>query len=142
MSARKKTMSPTTTMAHADDNATVMDSMDTVSVTNGGTTAGKDAAEKSASSHRTVSWSPENEDILVEWCDIAQCYKRLHMRANQGFSTMHAWFTIPTIVLSTISGTASFAQASLPANLLVLAPMVIGSLNIFIGILTTIQQYL
>lgn len=128
---------------NVDDNGTVMDSTDTASVGNGGgANTTKDAGEKAASSHRTITWSPENEEILVEWCDIAQCYKWLHMRANQGFSTMHAWFTIPAIVLSTISGTASFAQASLPANLQLYAPMAIGSLNIFIGILTTIQQYL
>jgi hypothetical protein len=89
-----------------------------------------------------VEWSPENEKIVVEWCDIAQCYKWLHTRAHQKFSYMHAWFTIPAIILSTISGTASFAQGSLPLSMQTLAPMVIGSVNIFIGILTTIQQYL
>ena len=89
-----------------------------------------------------VEWSPENEKILVEWCDIAKCYKWLHTRAHQNFSHMHAWFTIPAIILSTISGTASFAQGSLPVSMQTYAPMVIGSVNIFIGILTTIQQYL
>jgi len=44
--------------------------------------------------------------------------------------------------MSTISGTASFAQGSLPVSMQTYAPMVIGSVNIFIGILTTIQQYL
>ena len=89
-----------------------------------------------------VEWSPENEKIVVEWCDIAQCYKWLHTRAHQSFSYMHAWFTIPAIILSTISGTASFAQGSLPVSMQTMAPMVIGSVNIFIGILTTLQQYL
>jgi len=89
-----------------------------------------------------IEWSPENELIMVEWCDIAQCYKWLNSRAHKGYSYMHAWFTIPAITLSTISGTASFAQASLPVKYQTFAPMVIGALNIFIGILTTIQQYL
>jgi hypothetical protein len=89
-----------------------------------------------------VEWSNENEKILVEWCDIAKCYKWLHTRAHQNFSKKHAWFTIPAIILSTISGTASFAQGSLPVSMQMYAPMVIGSVNIFIGILTTIQQYL
>jgi hypothetical protein len=90
----------------------------------------------------SVAWSPTNEKIVVEWCDIAKCYKWLHYRAHQKFSVLHAWFTIPAIILSTISGTASFAQGSLPLSLQFYAPMVIGSVNIFIGILTTIQQYL
>lgn len=91
---------------------------------------------------KPVDWSPENEKIVVEWCDIAKCYKWLHTRAHQKYSYLHAWFTIPAIIFSTISGTASFAQTSLPASTQTFAPMVIGSVNILIGILTTIQQYL
>ena len=91
---------------------------------------------------KTVEWSPENEMIMVEWCDIAQCYKWLNARAHAKYSYMHAWYTIPAITLSTISGTASFAQASLPLSYQQFAPMVIGTINILIGILTTIQQYL
>lgn len=87
-------------------------------------------------------WTEENEMIMVEWCDIAQCYKWLNARAHSKYSYMHAWFTIPAIVLSTISGTASFAQTSLPLQYQTYSPMAIGTINIFIGILTTIQQYL
>lgn len=90
----------------------------------------------------TIEWSKENEMIMVEWCDIAQCYKWLSTKAHAKYSMMHAWMTIPAITLSTISGTASFAQASLPIQYQTFAPMVIGTINIFIGILTTIQQYL
>jgi len=89
-----------------------------------------------------IEWSPENEMIMVEWCDVAQCYKWMNARSHSRYSTLHAWFTIPAITLSTISGTASFAQASLPVNFQSFSPMVIGALNIFIGILTTVQQYL
>ena len=89
-----------------------------------------------------VHWSDENEKILVEWCDVAQCYKWLNARSHARLSYMHAWFTIPAIVLSTISGTASFAQTSLPIAYQVYSPMAIGGINIFIGILTTVGQYL
>lgn len=89
-----------------------------------------------------IEWSIENEDILVEWCDVAQCYRWLHMRSNRKYNRMHMYFTIPTITLSTITGTASFAQASLPQDYQAWASMAIGAINIFIGIITTIQQYL
>lgn len=89
-----------------------------------------------------IEWSPENEAIMVEWCDVAQCYKWLNLRAHGKYSRLHAWFTIPAITLSTFTGTASFAQTSLPPAYQGYAPMVIGSINIMIGILTTIQQYL
>jgi hypothetical protein len=89
-----------------------------------------------------MEWSKENELIMVEWCDIAQCYKWLNSRSHMKYSYMNAWFTIPAIVLSTITGTASFAQSSIPIAYQTYAPMAIGSINICIGILTTIQQYL
>lgn len=89
-----------------------------------------------------LEWSPENENILVEWCDYAQCYKWLNSRAHAKYSKWHAWFTIPAIIFSTISGTASFAQGSLPLEYQSFSPMIIGSINIIVGILTTIQQYL
>lgn len=89
-----------------------------------------------------VEWSPENELIMVEWCDKAQCYKWLNTRAHNKYSYLHAWFTIPAIILSTISGTASFAQSNIPLAYQSYAPLLIGTINIFIGILTTIQQYL
>jgi len=89
-----------------------------------------------------IKWSPENELIMVEWCDIAQCYKWLHTRCHKKLAALHAWFTIPAIALSTISGTASFAQTSLPLDAQPYAPMAIGTINILIGISTTIQQYL
>jgi len=100
------------------------------------------ASLSGGSKPKHIEWSPENEMIMVEWCDVAQCYKWLNTRSHIRYSYMHAWFTIPAITLSTISGTASFAQASLPVSIQTYAPAVIGSINIFIGILTTVQQYL
>ena len=89
-----------------------------------------------------IEWSPDNEKILVEWCDVAQCYKWLNLRSHTKYSYLHAWFTIPAIILSTISGTASFAQATLPESVKPIAPAAIGSINIIVGILATVQQYL
>jgi hypothetical protein len=101
-----------------------------------------DAGSSNATNTKPLEWTPENEYIMIEWCDVAQCYKWLNTRAHQKYSQQHAWFTIPTIVLSTVTGTASFAQTSLPLNYQPYAPMVIGTINICIGVLTTIQQYL
>ena len=109
------------------------------------TTNNKDDFSEDSNSNtttKTVEWSIENEEILVEWCDIAQCYKWLNTRAHNRFSFLHAWFTIPTIILSTITGTASFGQNTLPEDIRIYSPLIIGTVNIFIGILTTIQQYL
>lgn len=110
--------------------------------TSNGAVDSKSMTGNSESNIMQVEWSPDNETILVEWCDVAQCYKWLNYRCHAKLSSMHAWFTIPAIVLSTISGTASFAQESFPVSVRSYASSIIGSINIFIGILTTIQQYL
>ena len=91
---------------------------------------------------KKIEWSVENEKILVEWCDVAQCYKWLNMKAHNAYSYLNAWFTIPAIILSTISGTASFAQESIPENYKSMAILLVGTVNIGVGILTTIQQFL
>jgi hypothetical protein len=91
---------------------------------------------------KPVRWSPENEEILVEWCDVAKVYKWLNVKSHAKYRMLSARFTLPAITLSTITGTASFAQSSLPLSIQAYAPAVIGSINIFIGILTTVQQYL
>jgi len=44
--------------------------------------------------------------------------------------------------MSTITGTANFAQDKFPPNYRVLAQMLIGAINIIAGIMTTIQQFL
>jgi hypothetical protein len=91
---------------------------------------------------KNIEWSIENELMLVEWCDIAQCYRWLNQRSHRAYSIYHAWFTIPTITLSTITGTASFAQSTLPIDYQGYAQIAIGTTNILIGVLNTIQQYL
>lgn len=85
-----------------------------------------------------MAWSIENEEILVEWCDYAQCYRWLNYRAEQYYSFLHGFFTITTILLSTLSGAASFAQASYPVTYV---PFIVGSANIFVGMINTLQQY-
>jgi hypothetical protein len=100
----------------------------------------KDSNKMNNPKGKKIEWSPENELIMVEWCDVAQCYKWLNSRSHAKYAYLHAWFTIPAIIFSTISGTASFAQESFPDSIKAYAPSVIGSINITIGILTTIHQ--
>jgi hypothetical protein len=91
--------------------------------------------------HKKISWNKENENIMIEWCDIAKCYHWMHMRSNAKYAKYNMWFTIPSIVLSTISGTASFAQGSMTGMAREYAPMAIGTVNITVGIINTIQQF-
>lgn len=91
---------------------------------------------------RHVEWTVENEMILVEWCDVAQCYKWLNFQSYLRYSTKQAWFTIPVIVMSTITGTISFAQSSFTPTQQFYVQFGVGTINIFLGILSTVSQYL
>ncbi len=92
--------------------------------------------------HKQLEWTPEHESILIEWADKAMCYRWLHSKANAMYSTLNAWYTIPVIVISTITGTANFAQERVPVNYQNYFVMLVGGFNILAGIITTIQQFL
>ena len=87
-------------------------------------------------------WSVEHEHILAEWADKAMCYRWLHTRSNSLYSNLNAWYTIPCIIISTLAGTANFAQARVPVEYQALFTMVVGGINILGGIISTIQQFL
>ena len=89
-----------------------------------------------------IEWTPEHEQILIEWADKAMCYRWLHSKANAMFSSLNTWYTIPVIVISTLTGTANFAQERVPIQYQNLFVMVVGGFNILAGIITTIQQFL
>ena len=89
-----------------------------------------------------IEWTTEHEQILVEWADKAMCYRWLHTKSHTMFSSLNAWYTIPVIVISTLTGTANFAQERVPINYQNYFAMIVGAFNILAGIITTIQQFL
>ncbi len=89
-----------------------------------------------------IEWTPEHEQILIEWADKAMCYRWLHGKANAMYSTLNAWYTIPVIVISTLTGTANFAQERVPLEYQNYFVMIVGGFNILAGIITTVQQFL
>jgi len=100
------------------------------------------SANTDTMSFKEQEWKGEHETILVEWADKAMCYRWLHGKSHQEYSKTNAWYTIPVIIMSTLTGTANFAQDRFPENIKPMAQMGIGAVNIFAGILTTIAQFL
>jgi hypothetical protein len=66
----------------------------------------------------------------------------MHHRAFLLFKKMSLRFNLPVIVLSTITGTANFAQSTLPESIRPAAPSIIGGLNLIAGLIATIMQFL
>ncbi len=92
--------------------------------------------------HYGSVWTSAHEEILSEWADKANCYKWLHMKSAAKYKWLHNLYTIPVIVMSTLTGTANFAQEKLPEKYIFYAPIIIGCVNIIAGIITTVQQFL
>jgi hypothetical protein len=91
--------------------------------------------------HITV-WTNGHEKILIDWADKAMCYRWLHARSHQRFAKVNTYFTIPVIIMSTLTGTANFAQDRVPEQYRGYYSMGVGFVNILAGIITTIQQFL
>lgn len=87
-------------------------------------------------------WKAEEETIIQQWADKAQCYQWMHARCREIYQTKNAWFTIPVIIISTITGTANFAQDRFGDNIKEYVVMSIGTMSIIAGIITTIYQFL
>ena len=87
-------------------------------------------------------WHAQQEDILKEWSEQAGCYRWMHERAYQVYKKQNMRFSIPVIVISTITGTANFAQSGFPESIKGCAPLIIGTLNLAAGLITTIAQFL
>lgn len=92
--------------------------------------------------HRRDSWNEQHENILRQWGESAGCYRYMHHRAFIMYKKLSMRFTLPVIVLSTLTGTANFAQEQFPESIRSMVPSVIGGLNLIAGLVATIMQFL
>lgn len=87
-------------------------------------------------------WHPQQEKILKSWGEAAACYRYMHYQAYCSFKNLSMKFTIPLIIVSTVTGTANFAQETFPPSVQPFVPSAIGGLNLITAIATTIMQFL
>lgn len=93
-------------------------------------------------SENSKRWHTQQEKILKTWGEQAACYRYMHFKAYQKYKKLSMRFTLPIIIISTVTGTANFAQETFPNSWKSLAPVVIGGLNLTAAILTTTLQFL
>jgi hypothetical protein len=89
-----------------------------------------------------ILWSEDHEGLLVEWADKGLCYRWLHTKSNLVYYRLNLWYSIPVIIMSTVTGTANFAFQSYPKEVQDIASNIIGGINLLAGIITTVAQYL
>ena len=87
-------------------------------------------------------WHEQQELILKRWSEIGSSYRYLHDKSFKKFNKQNMWFALPVIVISTITGTANFAQGSFPSAWQEYVPLIIGFFNLSAGLITTVSQFL
>ena len=87
-------------------------------------------------------WNSQQEKILKSWGEASACYRYMNHRAYILYKNKSMNYTLPIIVISTITGTANFAQQTFPESIRHMVPVGIGAFNIVAAIMTTIMQFL
>jgi len=89
-----------------------------------------------------LAWNDQTETLLRSWSDISSCYNWMHDKSFRKYQKKNFKFSLPVIILSTLTGTLNLAlQGYVPADYITYAQAGIGGVNIFTGILTTLQNY-
>ncbi len=87
-------------------------------------------------------WTTQIEELLRRWGDISACYKWLHDESFRMYKQSNYWYSIPIILLSTIAGGLNLSLTGyVPSEYLSISQAGIGALNIFTGVLTTLQNF-
>jgi hypothetical protein len=89
-------------------------------------------------------WSAEQEVLLAKWSDFAACYRWLHDRTEKQLSNSNNCITIPVIILSTITGSASVGLSGLVGDdpsTQKYAQISIGMVSLITAIMTTLGNF-
>ena len=98
--------------------------------------------EKKKAKARPKIWHKQQELILKKWSEVGSSYRFMHDRSYMKYEKKNLRFALPVIVISTVTGTANFAQGSFPQEWSVYVPLIIGFFNLLAGLITTIAQFL
>ena len=99
--------------------------------------------EKKETLEELSLWTDEAEQLLKDWSEKAGCYRWLHDKSEKKYRVRYYLFSIPVIVLSTLTGTANFGMSSyIKEEQENTAKAIVGGLNLFAGLLSTLQTFL
>jgi hypothetical protein len=90
-------------------------------------------------------WSKEQDQLMADWSDIAGCYRWMHDKAEKIYTIKNMRMTIPVIILSTLTGTASVGISSIAGGNQEIQKYLnfgIGGVSLIAAILTTLNNFL
>lgn len=101
-----------------------------------------DALKKDKKTDLPKEWHQQQAKLLKSWAEIASSYRWMHNQAYMIYKKKNLYFMIPLIIMSTVAGTANFAQTTFPDTIRPYVPQIIGAINLIAAIMTTIYQFL
>jgi hypothetical protein len=108
------------------------------------TTPGSAATDKKPAKKYHNGWTRQLENLVAEWADKASCYQWMHQKTEVRFQKYNYYFTIPVIIMSTLTGTANFATSSIVSTeeQAKLVTFGIGAISIIAGVISTVANFL
>jgi hypothetical protein len=87
-------------------------------------------------------WTVDREEVVQKWIDRAQCYKWLNEQTFERYKKINYCFSIPVIVISTVTGTASFGlDAYVDTEDRYIVQSLIGTMSLGAGIISTLGNF-
>lgn len=91
---------------------------------------------------KNLEWTDNLESLLAKWSDEALSYAWLHVKSESKFRKLNYAFTIPIVVLSTLTGSITLAMGNIvPPAYSNYGQLATGALSIFTGILGTLLNF-
>ena len=87
-------------------------------------------------------WYPQQEKILKKWAETASSYRYIHNTCHFNWKRWSIGFSLPVIILSTLTGAANFSMQSFPESWRATMPLMIGGVNVIAGIIATVGRFL
>ena len=87
-------------------------------------------------------WYHQQTIVLKRWGEIASSYRFIHNQLKFSWRRWSIAFSLPIIVLSTLTGSANFAISHFPTSIQPMLPVYIGAVNIVVGVIGTISRFL
>ncbi len=91
-----------------------------------------------------ASWNSGHEELLASIADRANCSRWMHSKCQSIFEKWNVFLSIPSIVVSTIAGSATIGMPGITNDPMVTrwGTIAIGVMTLSSGVLTTINQYM
>jgi hypothetical protein len=94
------------------------------------------------SSEIANTWNSSHEILLASIGDKANCMRWMHTQSQLHFEHLNFWFTIPSVAVTALAGSATIALPRLSTEQQEAATVVVGSMTLLSGLLTSINQFM